>query len=377
MITMKKFFISLIALLPLTAFSQINGSGYYRVQNKKTSRFLMIVDNRASINWSNTSVDLYAFRTIGTFDENVCWNPATICYLSETARANYYNVSGQGLDLYSVAQTYMQLNKQSDGSYIIKGEATKAGTTVAKTLYDSAKPKNPANIGTNGSDGYQYWYVRPVKGNYYFGVKPDFEAKMEDNDRYYTTIYASFPFKLGDGMKAYYVTEIKNQYVRAYPLSGTIPGGAPIIVECSNENPVDNKVELDAQGPTGGSVLNKLTGVYYCNDVTDPEHRNVTEYHPTTMRVLGKAADGRLAFITDRNLKYIPANKVYLKVPTGTPETLYVVTEIPDGIETVTVSSVTPDKQGVYSLSGQRLGDTVDGLSKGVYIVNGRKIVVK
>lgn len=376
MITMKKFFISLIALLPLTAFSQINGSGYYRVQNKKTSRFLMIVDNRASINWSDTSVDLYAFRTIGTFDENVCWNPATICYLSETSRANYYNVSGQGLDLYKVAQTYMQLNKQSDGSYIIKGEATKAGTTVAKTLYDSAKPYNPADINTGGTDGYQYWYVRPVKGNYYFGVKPDFQAKMEDNDRYYTTMYASFPFKLGDGMKAYYVTEIKNQYVRAYPLSGTIPGDAPIIVECSNENPVDNKVELDAQGPTGGSLLNKLTGVYYCNDVTDPDHRNVTEYHPTTMRVLGKAADGRLAFITDRNLKYIPANKVYLKVPTGTPETLYVVTEIPDGIETVTVSSVTPDKQGVYSLSGQRLGD-IDGLSKGVYIVNGRKIVVK
>ena len=366
-----------MALLPLTAFSQINGSGYYRVQNKKTQRYLMIVDNRASVNWSNTTVDLYAFRTIGTFDENVCWNPATICYMSETSRANYYNVSGQGLDLYGVAHTYMQITKQSDGSYIIKGEATKAGTTVAKTLYDSSKSKNPANIVTSGDDGYQYWYFRPVKGNYYFGVKPDFQATMENNDRYYTTMYASFPFNLGDGMKAYYVTEIKGEYVRAYPLNGMVPGGAPIIVECSNETPADNKVELDAKGPQGGSSLNKLTGVYYCNDVTDTDHRNVTEFRPTNMRVLGKAADGRLAFITDRNLKYIPANKAYLTVPTGSPETLYVVTEIPAGIETVTAASTTAEKQGVYNLSGQRLGDTVEGLSKGVYIVNGRKVVVK
>ena len=374
---MRKFFISLMALLPLAAFSQINGSGYYRVQNKKTQRYLMIVDNRASVNWSNTTVDLYAFRTIGTFDENVCWNPATICYMSETSRANYYNISGQGLDLYGVAKTYMQITKQSDGSYIIKGEATKAGTTVAKTLYDSAKPNNPANIGTTGSDGYQYWNFRSVKGNFFFGVKPDFQATMEDNDRYYTTMYASFPFKLGDGMKAYYVTEIKGEYVRAYPLENMVPGGAPIIVECSNESPADNRVELDANGPQGSSALNKLTGVYYCNDVTDTEHRNVTEYRPTNMRVLGKAADGRLAFITDRNLKYIPANKAYLTVPTGSPETLYVVTEIPAGIETVTAASTIAEKQGVYNLSGQRLGDTVEGLSKGVYIVNGRKVVVK
>ena len=111
--------------------------------------------------------------------------------------------------------------------------------------------------------------------------------------------------------------------------------------------------------------------------MTDAAHRNVTAYRPTTMRVLGKAADGRLAFVTDYSLDYIPANKAYLTVPTGTPETLYVVTSIPSGIETVNAVDVTSQNCGVWSLSGQRMGDSTEGLSKGVYIVNGRKTIVK
>lgn len=374
---MNKIVLLLLSLLQLPVFAQVTGSGYYRVQGKKTSRFLTIVDNRASVNWTNTSVDLYAFRTIGTFGDNVCWNPATICYLMETSKSNYYNISGQGLDLYKVAQTYMKLQRQSDGSYILSGEVTKSGTTIAKTLYDSARDKNPDFIYTKGTDGYQYWYIRPVKGNYYFGIKPDFQATMENKDSYYTTMYASFPFNLGSDMKAYYVTEIKDGYVRVVSLGNAVPGTAPVIVECASDKPSENKVELDHQNSANPLANNKLKGVYYCNDVTDTDHRNVTEYKPASMRVLGRAADGRLAFITDRNLKYIPANKAYLTVPTGTPETLYVVTEIPAGIETVTNIIPTSYQCGVYSLSGQRLGDTTEGMPKGVYIVNGRKTVLK
>ena len=374
---MNKIVLLLLSILQFPVYAQVNGSGYYRVQSKKSSRFLTIVDNRASVNWTNTTVDLYAFRTIGTFEDNVCWNPATICYLTETSKANYYNISGQGLDLYNVAQTYMNLQRQSDGSYILKGEVTKSGTTIAKTLYDSAKDKNPANIDTKGTDGYQYWYIRPVKGNYYFGINPDFQATMENKDSYYTTIYASFPFKLGGDMKAYYVTEIKDGYVRVVSLGNAVPGTAPVIVECASDKPSENKVELDHHNSANPLANNKLKGVYYCNDVTDTDHRNVTEYKPASMRVLGRAADGRFAFITDRNLKYIPANKAYLTVPTGTPETLYVVTEIPAGIETVTTVAPTTHQCGVYSLSGQRLGDTTEGMPKGVYIVNGRKTVLK
>lgn len=46
------------------------------------------------------------------------------------------------------------------------------------------------------------------------------------------------------------------------------------------------------------------------------------------------------------------------------------------GIENVEASERKTDGR-VYSISGQYVGNTTDGLGKGVYIVNGKKIVIK
>lgn len=46
------------------------------------------------------------------------------------------------------------------------------------------------------------------------------------------------------------------------------------------------------------------------------------------------------------------------------------------GIENVEASEKKTDGR-VYSISGQYVGNTVEGLSKGVYVVNGKKIVIK
>ena len=45
------------------------------------------------------------------------------------------------------------------------------------------------------------------------------------------------------------------------------------------------------------------------------------------------------------------------------------------GIETVNAPARTAE--GVYTLSGQKVGDTTEGLKSGLYIVNGRKVVIK
>jgi hypothetical protein len=74
---------------------------------------------------------------------------------------------------------------------------------------------------------------------------------------------------------------------------------------------------------------------------------------------------------------YIPANTCYLPVPAGSPDVIYVVHEIPDGIEVAKASETKTKQRGVYSLSGQRLGGTAEGLQKGVYVVDGRKVVIK
>jgi hypothetical protein len=169
---------------------------------------------------------------------------------------------------------------------------------------------------------------------------------------------------------------VRDGYALIHDFAYTIPGVTPVIVECKSDVATDNKVNLAISTVTASG--NKLKGVFFCNDVEAyTEHRNVTAYNPNTMRVLGRAPDGRLAFVKSSSLVYIPANTCYLPVPAGSPDVIYVVHEIPDGIEVAKASETKTKQRGVYSLSGQRLGDTAEGLQKGVYVVDGRKVVIK
>ena len=80
LIFMKKILLALLAVLPLAVSAQkISGSGYYRVQNLKSSRYFMLVDNRAWITTNNTDLNLGAIKLVKGFEEKICWNPATIC----------------------------------------------------------------------------------------------------------------------------------------------------------------------------------------------------------------------------------------------------------------------------------------------------------
>ena len=50
-----------------------------------------------------------------------------------------------------------------------------------------------------------------------------------------------------------------------------------------------------------------------------------------------------------------------------------VITRDPAGINTPTIDTAT--KQGIYTLSGAKLGGKVEDLPKGIYIINGKKVV--
>ena len=376
---MKKFLMSLLLLSPLALYAQLNDSGFYRIQNYKTERYFVMVDDSAWLITTPSTQDINtgAFRLIKPFEERVATNPSTICYLTKHTNIQY-NVSGQGLDLYARVQSYLEFRQRSNGTYTIGGTGSVSGITLTKYLKDSELRGDEAPIYTveNNMDDYAYWVIRPINDKYYFGFKPEFKASLAGADSlYYTTVYASFGFTLNSNVKAYYISEVRDGYAKIRECSSYVPVSTPVIVECKSMTPSDNKVSLTTSADQISD--NQLRGVYFCNNVASSTgHRNVTEYNENTMRVLGRAPDGRLAFVNPSTLVYIPANTCYLEVPAGSPDVIYVVNEIPSGIETLQASDMKA-LRGVYSLNGQRLGDTTDGLQKGVYVVNGRKVVIK
>lgn len=384
---MKRFiFLWTIVLAPLMAMAQAgqyNGSGYYRVQAMLSGRYLVVVDP-TKIYTSNTDIILKGLHTIRPFEENVVSNPATVVYIEQVSQSGSsysVNLKGQELDLHQKSNMYLNITKSTNG-YRLSGSSS--GFT--KYIYDSTySPDDEVipevfQLGSGNAptswDPY-LWYILPVNEaeGQYFGVKPDITASADGSS--WATMYASFPFTCPSDMKTYIVSRVDGEYAVIKEVSGVVPSTTPLLIRCGSASPAGNKLTLSSTSPAvpGG---NQLKGNYYMYlDTGRKPVNNVLDYNPSTMRMLGTDADGKPAFVVS-DIKYVPANKCYLPVSSSAPATLKIVTEDEylAGVETITIDGKVV-KKGVYTLSGLRVGDTPEGLSKGVYIFNGRKVVVK
>ena len=128
---------------------------------------------------------------------------------------------------------------------------------------------------------------------------------------------------------------------------------------------------------------NFMAGTFFAS--TTNKHKEYVEYDKSTMRVLGVGTDGQLSFVTAKSTdlandgKHIPMNTCWLRVFNNLTGDFTVLDESQyAGISTVNPDeeTVSPNKQGIFSLSGVRM-DSSRQLKPGIYIQNGKKMVIK
>jgi len=378
---MKKVLLSVLALLPLAISAQIQ-TGFYRVQNAGTSRYLSVIDNK-SAGVSGTEVDIEMLRMLSGFEDTVSFNPATICYITYIGGSSY-NLSGQDMDLYVNTSHYLQFTPYGTGTY--RMGASSGGAT--KHLGDFGATPTDENPCPSIKGGDQHWRFIQVDQSEtgYFGVKPDIHTT---DNAYWATLYAGFGFTpSAETTKVYYVSSITNDGCAIIqPLTGKVAKNSPVLVKCTGSKPSDNKLTLvDYNVAVAG---NQLKGWFYnsnhypndgkgdgCTDGCTYNHKNRKAYDASTMRVLGTTADGKPAFVKT-NIDYLPANKAYLSVGSSEVDVLPIFTEEEyqeyiTGIEELPAAA-TDGKKVIYDLQGRRIAAP----SKGLYIVNGKKIVIK
>lgn len=92
--------------------------------------------------------------------------------------------------------------------------------------------------------------------------------------------------------------------------------------------------------------------------------------------ILTRADDGILAFYrTNSGNINVKANRAYLEVPTAMAVASFSLEGTATGINNVVTTAA---KQGIYTISGVRLNaTTTKGLPAGIYIVDGKKVIVK
>lgn len=386
---MKRIILTLLVALTVSSiYAQLNGNGFYRLQNKNTGRNVAVINDRIHLDTkaqvidalkTTTSIDVYALET----RKETVSDPASIIYL-ENASGKGYNIKGQGM--YTKTLTAGRTMKAYQTGNYYELYATEEGFTVYLKDNDFAGSNNSGycTVATGEKDNCQ-WAINPINDSNYLGISPNVTV----GNKYYTTFYAGFAIQLSSGMKAYYVREVNEKAAELVEIgSDIVPEETPVIIECSSNSPASNKVTPLVSGGSKVSS-NQLKGVYFSyvslngrrtaedtNNKYYTKLKNAIEYK-STMRILG-VSDGKLSLVkaTEADLymkKYLPANKAYIEVKSSAASNIPLLEgdDYATGINMVHLNEKNPN---VYDLKGQRV-PSIDNSSKGLYIINGKKVI--
>ena len=236
------------------------------------------------------------------------------------------------------------------------------------------------------------WILEKVDDANYFGVKPSANMRGRDG-KYYTTLYVDFPFQIKGDVKAYTIEGVEAKNADGYYFAkvkklaqqgDVVPAQTAVVLECNSTNPADNQLL-----PTGDEKPkqsnNRLCGTFFgesingltVKDGTGAE-RNVTHDNIRAFNI--NTADSRnpIGFYKLNNtVTTIPGNKAFLVLTNAEAQAKGFVLEFEDGgttgIETIENSKHSTEDGIYYDLQGRR----VENPTRGVYIVNGKKVVIK
>ena len=373
----------------LGAQAQLSGAGYYRVKNVSSGRYMSLSDNHSrGVDFNSCTADCGAMQTSKIMD-NIYSDPGSIFYLDHIDGVSY-NVVGQGTSLHDIINYYIYISPV--GSYYKIYQEQKGQRVTLSDLDDVEEDES--YVATTG--GKTTWYITPLNTtDNYIGVKPTISV----GDKHYAAVFAGYPYTLGTGMKAYYINKvIENEgVVIIKELTGTIPAKTPVLIECSSTDISKNQITPVLNSDAVPSD-NLAMGVYFCLGDRWSAHYNSTKFDPSTMRVLSLNTYGNLAVSTStQNLKTvmieprgadgkhltvtaIPANSWYIPVSSSAPSELKLVTaeQYATGIKDITVKPAS--LYNVYTLEGVQIkknATSISDLHQGIYIINGKKVVIK
>lgn len=319
-----------------------------------------------------------------------------------------------GTDIANVVKRYINADRINQGQtyYLMSGALKKIDngrnynpsdlTNTSHNEYEGTLPKFDF-VNNNNTDTYfgpelpvtgdaAMWILEKVDDTNYFGVKPSTNMRGRDG-KYYTTLYVDFPFQIKGDVKAYTIEGVEAKNADGYYFAkvkklaqqgDVVPAQTAVVLECNSTNPADNQLLPTGDeapvpsnnrlcGTSFGEAINGLT----VKDGTGAE-RNVTRDNIRAFNI--NTADSRnpIGFYKVKsNVTNIPGNKAFLVLTNAEAQAKGFVLEFEDGsttgIESIETSKNSTEDGVYYDLQGRR----VENPTRGVYIVNGKKVVIK
>ena len=177
----------------------------------------------------------------------------------------------------------------------------------------------------------------------------------------YATLFLDYATVIPTGVKAYAVTEVNNGYVSLNQIEDILPANTGVIVEA-----VEGDYDFVAAANNGSAISgNKLLGTTVDTDI-DVEAYVLSMVDDEVG--LYKAEMNGGVFLNNANKAYLPASAVPAAVQGASGFKFRVETT---GVEQVEVAK---GVKAIYDLSGRKVNDMK---APGLYIVNGKKVLVK
>ena len=319
-----------------------------------------------------------------------------------------------GTDIANVVKRYINANRINQGQtyYLMSGALKKIDngrnynpsdlTNTSHNEYEGTLPKFDF-VNNNNTDTYfgpelpvtgdaAMWILEKVDDTNYFGVKPSTNMRGRDG-KYYTTLYVDFPFQIKGDVKAYTIEGVDAKNADGYYFAkvkelaqqgDTVPAQTAVVLECNSTNPADNQLL-----PTGDekpkTSNNRLCGTFFGGSINgltvkDGAGNDYNVTHDNIRAFNINTADSRnpIGFYKVKsNVTNIPGNKAFLVLTNAEAQAKSFVLEFEDGgttgIETIENSKRSTDDGVYYDLQGRR----VENPTRGIYIVNGKKVVIK
>ena len=190
----------------------------------------------------------------------------------------------------------------------------------------------------------------------------------------YGTAYYPFGIELPDGVNAYYLKDdkrTKNETTFIIPtlIGQQIPASTPVLLVGDEDagSIVASKAEVAGSNPGDNTLQGTTT-----SEVSDGESH----------LVLNKNSEGYIGFYNLRSGKSVAANRAYIPYNNISVKGLTIMWDETDGIEEIQGAGFKIQDSNIFDLSGRSISvpsasSERSVLPKGIYIVNGKKIVVK
>ena len=353
------------------------------------------------------SMDLY--NALEEKDPDKVWGVVMKLALAKIESSPY-----AGTDIANVVKRYIEAKRINQGQtyYLISGALKKVTkdkaydpnnpTGTSHNEYDGALPKFDF-VNNNTTDQWYgpelpvtgdaaMWILEKVDDANYFGVKPSDKMKGKDG-KYYTTLYVDFPFQIKGDVMAYIIEGVNDKdasgyyYAKVRKLAGqgeVVPAQTAVVLECSSTNPADNKL-LPVGKEEPKKSTNRLCGTFFNSLIANLSVKDgqgtsydVTPDNIRAFNINDKDLNNPIGFYkVKKSVTTVPGNKAFLVLTDAEAQAKGFILTFEDGsttgIETVETSKGSIEDGVYYDLQGRR----VENPTRGIYIVNGKKVVIK